>query len=376
MGDINLTDEGTDNAKVSLEGFGLSDYEARTYIVLVKRGSLSISEMSYFTGIPRQKCYVTVQKLERKHLARILPGKPVRCQAISPEKSLGGLIEGEETKLEAMRRSINQLNRLVEMRSENIARESRNIIIPAKALEPTVRKLLSTSQKGVCCILAGWGASIISGISKECTDMIFEGKIQVIFDSGCIGGLSKDSNLLEVSRVCDIEIQQTILIVDDKLILIIGNTEGTGLMIESQLLGSLMISQIFNRLWVDSIPSRSVLDYVDEKNSNIIQKLNSRKVKGLFIRAVSESSKDRETITRIGKRFLELISENLGVNLFEYPLEKGVEVMTSLLLQEFQDGGSSEGQTFLASSGEADESPWSFGIAEILRRKNLPRIRA
>lgn len=361
---------------MSLEGFGLSDYEARTYIVLVKRGSLSISEISYFTGIPRQKCYVTVQRLERKRLARILAGKPVRCQAISPEKSLGGLIEGEETKLEAMRRSINQLNRLVEIRSEDIAGESRNIVIPAKSLEPTIRKLLSTAQKGVFCILGGWGASIISRISNEFSDMIFEGRIQVIFDGGCIDQLSKETSLLNVSRICEIEMLQTILIVDAESILIIGNTEGTGLMIESSVLGSIILSQIFDRLWIDSIPSRTVLDYVDEKKSSIIQKLNSKKVKNLFIRAVSESSRDRETITRIGRRFLELIDENLGVNLLDYPPDKGVEVMTSLLLQEFQDNGNSDGWTSLASSGKAGESPWSFGIAEILRRRNQPRIRA
>jgi len=374
--DINHIDRGTDNPKVSLEGFGLSDYEARTYIVLVKRGSLSISEISYFTGIPRQKCYVTVQRLERKHLARILAGKPVRCQAISPQKSLGGLIEGEETKLEAMRRSIDQLNRLVEIRSEGIAGESRNIIIPARSLELTIRKLLSSAQKGVFCILGGWGANMISRISNEFTDMIFEGKIQLIFDSGCIDQLSKETSLLDVSRICEIEMLQTILIVDDRSILIIGNTEGTGLMIESSVLGSIMLSQIFTRLWVDSIPSRTVLDYVDEKKSSIIQKLNSKKVKNLFIRAVSESSRDRETITRIGKRFLELINENLGVNLIDYPPDKGVEVMTSLLLQEFQDSGNSEGWTSLTSSGKASESPWSFGIAEILRRRNQPPIRA
>ena len=50
----------------NLVEFGLSQYEARAYITMVGRGSLSASEIAYYSNLPRTKIYLTLKKLEKK----------------------------------------------------------------------------------------------------------------------------------------------------------------------------------------------------------------------------------------------------------------------------------------------------------------------
>ena len=52
---------------VSLEEFGLSKYEAQAYVALISKGTISASELSYYSEIPRTKVYPTLLKLENKN---------------------------------------------------------------------------------------------------------------------------------------------------------------------------------------------------------------------------------------------------------------------------------------------------------------------
>ena len=50
----------------NLEEFGLSQYEARAYLTMIGKGSLSASEIAYYSHLPRTKIYLTLKKLEKK----------------------------------------------------------------------------------------------------------------------------------------------------------------------------------------------------------------------------------------------------------------------------------------------------------------------
>ena len=45
---------------VSLEEFGLSKYEAQAYVALISKGTISASELAYYSEIPRTKIYPTL----------------------------------------------------------------------------------------------------------------------------------------------------------------------------------------------------------------------------------------------------------------------------------------------------------------------------
>ena len=50
---------------VSLEEFGLSNYEARAYVTLVAKGTISASELAYYSELPRTKVYPIDRKSTR-----------------------------------------------------------------------------------------------------------------------------------------------------------------------------------------------------------------------------------------------------------------------------------------------------------------------
>jgi sugar-specific transcriptional regulator TrmB len=72
----------------ALRRLGLTEYESRIYLVLVKRGPIKASELSFFGQIPRTKTYGAIKELERKGLLQIVPGKPEIYSPSSPSEVL------------------------------------------------------------------------------------------------------------------------------------------------------------------------------------------------------------------------------------------------------------------------------------------------
>ncbi len=77
----------------SLMKLGLTEYEARIYVVLSKMGPRNASEISFLGKVPRPKTYGAIRGLESKGLLRIVPGKPERYMAVSPNDVLIPLVE-------------------------------------------------------------------------------------------------------------------------------------------------------------------------------------------------------------------------------------------------------------------------------------------
>jgi sugar-specific transcriptional regulator TrmB len=72
----------------ALHRLGLTEYESRIYLVLVRKGPTKASELSFFGQIPRAKTYGAIKELERKGLVRVIPGKPETYSAVSPSEVL------------------------------------------------------------------------------------------------------------------------------------------------------------------------------------------------------------------------------------------------------------------------------------------------
>jgi len=68
-----------------LKQMGFSDYEAKCYLALFERDSLSVSEVSILAGIPRPNAYEALDKLTAKGLCLSLPGKTKKFAVADPE---------------------------------------------------------------------------------------------------------------------------------------------------------------------------------------------------------------------------------------------------------------------------------------------------
>jgi sugar-specific transcriptional regulator TrmB len=76
----------------ALRRIGLTEYESRIYLVLVRMGPTKASEVSFFGQVPRTKTYGAIKELERKGLLKVLPGKPEVYAAASPSEVLMPLV--------------------------------------------------------------------------------------------------------------------------------------------------------------------------------------------------------------------------------------------------------------------------------------------
>ena len=75
----------------SLKEFGLSDYEAKAYIALVRIGSGTVTEISQVCDVPRSNLYEILEKLTQKGFAETQKGRPVIFKAVEYMKILNEL---------------------------------------------------------------------------------------------------------------------------------------------------------------------------------------------------------------------------------------------------------------------------------------------
>lgn len=76
-----------------LREIGLTDYETRGYLALLKHGVLTARDVSEYGGVPYSKVYETLNSLERKGWIESERGRPSRYYPKSPSEAL------EEAKL-------------------------------------------------------------------------------------------------------------------------------------------------------------------------------------------------------------------------------------------------------------------------------------
>jgi len=100
-------DEATTRA---LRNLGLSSYEARVYITLVRSGALTASEVSSQSRIPFSRVYDVLAALERGGWITIEQGRPKRYVPKSPrETSKVAVLNAQERLTEWEQRVINDL---------------------------------------------------------------------------------------------------------------------------------------------------------------------------------------------------------------------------------------------------------------------------
>jgi len=67
-----------------LRGLGLTDYEEKTYVALLRSGPVGATKISEKSGIPRTKIYPTLKSLEKQGFVEMLKTRPMSFNAIEP----------------------------------------------------------------------------------------------------------------------------------------------------------------------------------------------------------------------------------------------------------------------------------------------------
>lgn len=173
----------------NLEEFGLSYYEAKAYVTLIGKGSLSASEIAYYSRLPRTKIYLTLKKLEKKGLSVVSQQKPLICSAINPKEAFEEILTLHEQRLKNMRKVIDKLQQLNE-KSNYIKglEEKRYFILDPKSTFERLTALIENSRTSITAILDIWGLRLISKCRQSLIRAINKGiKIQLLISNQCLG---------------------------------------------------------------------------------------------------------------------------------------------------------------------------------------------
>lgn len=89
----------------NLKEIGLTGYEAKSYLVLVKYGTMSAREVAKKSGVPPTRVFDTLKLLVDKGFVFLISQKPMVFQAVKPEIAIKGFIERKIKNLENLEKT-------------------------------------------------------------------------------------------------------------------------------------------------------------------------------------------------------------------------------------------------------------------------------
>src|SRR3954462_5996521 len=88
-----------------LTRLGLTSYEAKAYLSLIKRDSYTAAQVARQAALPRQRIYDVLATLVQKGLAVARPGNVVKYAATPPEIAINLLLQAHRQELVDMERN-------------------------------------------------------------------------------------------------------------------------------------------------------------------------------------------------------------------------------------------------------------------------------
>jgi sugar-specific transcriptional regulator TrmB len=92
----------------NLKKLGLTEYEAKSYLALVKHGAMPGREVARKSAVPPTRVFDALKSLIDKGFVFLLSQKPMIFQAIKAELAVKGLVERQIENLEILEKSIEE----------------------------------------------------------------------------------------------------------------------------------------------------------------------------------------------------------------------------------------------------------------------------
>ena len=251
----------------NLEEFGLSQYEARAYLTMIGKGSLSASEIAYYSHLPRTKIYLTLKKLEKKGLSVISQQKPLICSAINPTEAFEEIVIIQEKRLMNMKKVIDKLQKIND--KSNYLKgleEKRYFILDPKSTFQKLSALIENSRTSIIAILDVWGLRLISQCKSLLIKAITKGvKIKLLISNQCIG--SEDLSFLPNEIIIKAgNVFSNIIILDSGNIINIDGGNGKAALFPSIDILGFSYMKIFEEEWKKAIEIKNL-----KKTESVIQ---------------------------------------------------------------------------------------------------------
>ena len=155
--------------------------EASIYVMLAKSGSLKASELARLCDISRMDAYRILRRLEDKGVVEIVMSRPMKFQAIPPQKAFDTLLKSESEKLLSMQSEENYLLSLWPSQPsfEEEVKEAEKIRIIQGRVEfnNTLRRAIDAARKDITLVTTKNGLSRLfhTGFDKDIEDSVEKG---------------------------------------------------------------------------------------------------------------------------------------------------------------------------------------------------------
>lgn len=267
---------------VSLEEFGLSQYEARAYVTLITKGTISASEVAYYSELPRTKVYPVLLKLQQKKLAILSKSKPVMCTGIAPEDAFDEIVHEQINKVNAMNTLVTKLKKISENgKKTRGAEEKRYFHLHPNYVVNQMRVMIAGATTSIHIMADSWGISILAECKEEMLSVLRRNvDVKLIIPSQSIGGESFRT-IPDGVKIRMSEISQNCFIFDDTELLLIDNTNGKGAVFATtDILGGNQ-AKLFAQVWKTGLKIDNLLEMTKSQALEICKIINIINENGL-----------------------------------------------------------------------------------------------
>ena len=311
---------------VSLEEFGLSQYEAQAYVALISKGTISASDLAYYSDLPRTKVYPTLLKLENKKLVIISKSKPIMCTAIAPEDAFDPIIHEQINKVNAMNTLVSKLKKASEEnRKSRGSEEKRYYQLSANNVLSQLQTMIDGSKSSIQITIDQWGLGLLSECKDQLLSVIRRNlDVKIIIPPSLIGSEAQ-RRIPDGIKIRASDVVQNCFIFDETEILIVSEENGKGINFSStEILGSNQ-GKLFSNIWRGAIKTECLADMSKSEAQEIYK----------IIRIVSESGLNHILNRVIVSKKLDTemikLLENNGINLSSKSLDDVIEMMDAAM---------------------------------------------
>ena len=139
----------SENMENELQKIGLSEYESKVYIALVRYGALDGKKLSKLSNVPQSKIYEVLYRLEEKKFVSILDVKPKSFKAIEPKIAVKNYLRQKKEEITKLEETIPEKLEHIEKIKQPKTDELITIYRGKKNTHPIIFDKFATSRKYV-----------------------------------------------------------------------------------------------------------------------------------------------------------------------------------------------------------------------------------
>ncbi len=311
---------------VSLEEFGLSKYEARAYVTLITKGTISASDVAYYSELPRTKVYPVLLKLQQKKLAMLSKSKPVMCTGIAPEDAFDEIVHEQINKVDAMNTLVSRLKKISEeSKKARGAEEKRYFHLHSNYVVNQLKTMIDGAKSSIRIMTDSWGLSIMAECKEELLSVLRRDlEVKLIVPTQVIGSESFRT-MPDGVKIRSSEITQNCFIFDDTELFLIDSTNGKGAIFSAtDILGGNQ-ARLFAQIWKGALKIDNLTEMTKSQALEVCKIINVINENGLGFALHSNINSKVKFVD-----FVKCLEKN-GISLKDKSLEEILDIVNSTL---------------------------------------------